>query len=133
MLPTTSLVICLVVYIIGIEATRMKTFFGIKTKEYPKSSCKKIQHEISESECLRHCIDTTNTIVMISHDDSTNTCMCCSDITGDDITGPNWKSYVRRTGKYFFRINRLCKSFSAKKKFLIRLLLLLTCKVLTYI
>lgn len=99
MLPTASRMIFLVLHIICIEATAIKTFYGIKTKEYPKSSCNKIQNEISESECLRHCIDTTNTIVMISHDDSTNTCMCCSDITGDDISGPNWKSYVRRTCK----------------------------------
>uniref|UniRef100_K1PDA1 Uncharacterized protein n=1 Tax=Magallana gigas TaxID=29159 RepID=K1PDA1_MAGGI len=28
---------------------------------------------------------------MISHDESTLTCMCC---TGRNITGPNWKSYV---------------------------------------
>lgn len=108
MLPTTSLVICLVVNNIGIEATRMKTFYGIKTNEYPKSSCNKIHNKIRKSECLRHCIKTTNTIVMISHDESTNRCMCCSDVTGEDIPGSNWKSYVRRTSKSFFSINRLC-------------------------
>lgn len=86
--------ICLVVNIIGIEATRMKTFNGIKTKEYPESSCNKIPNIISKSECLGHCVITVNMIVMISHDEATNTCICCNDITGSDTTGPNWKSYV---------------------------------------
>lgn len=82
--------ICLVVSIIGIEATRIMTFNGIKTK----ASCIKILNIISKSKCLGHCVITVNMIVMISHDEATNTCICCNDTTGSDTTGPNWKSYV---------------------------------------
>lgn len=80
MIPTASFVICLVVSIIGTEATRIKTI------EYPKSSCNKIQNSKSKNECLGHCVITVNKIFMISHDESTNTCMCCNDIIDCDIT-----------------------------------------------
>lgn len=113
MLPTISLVICLVVSIIGIETTRIKTFYGIQTKEYPKSSCNEIPNIISKNECLGHCVITVNKIVMISHDESTHTCMCCNDFTGSNITRPNWKSYVPFTCKYLIiQFNQ--KKFSLK-------------------
>nr|XP_019924464.2 uncharacterized protein LOC109619238 [Crassostrea gigas] len=31
---------------------------------------------------------------MISHDISAKICMCCNDITGSDISGSNWKTFI---------------------------------------
>lgn len=101
MLPTTCVALFLVVHIIPIDATVFNSIFAIQTNDYPKSSCHKISNITSTSTCLGTCVITVDRIVMISHDKSTNTCMCCNDITGSDITGPNWKSYVPSTCKYF--------------------------------
>lgn len=103
MLPTTCVVLFLVVYIIRSETTGFNSFYAIKKNVYPKSSCHKIANVKSKSQCLGTCKIKMDMIVMISHDESTKTCMCCSDITGSDIAGPNWKSYVPRTCKYFFK------------------------------
>ncbi|XP_052692703.1 uncharacterized protein LOC128170978 [Crassostrea angulata] len=78
-------------------STVFKSYYGIKTNEYPKSSCHRIDYIRSKGQCLGACVTTTDKIVMISHDESTKTCMCCNDITGSDITDPTWKSYVPRS------------------------------------
>lgn len=107
MLPMTYVTSLLVVNIICNEAPEFNNYFAIQINEYPKSSC----HEISSIErkfrCLGTCLNTMDMLVMISHDESTKTCMCCSDITGSDITGPNWKSYVPHTCKYLFFFNQM--------------------------
>lgn len=82
----------------------------MKTDVFPKSSCNKISNKITKSECLGHCILTTNIIAMISHDESTSTCMCCSDISGDHVRDPNWKSFVPRKCKFLFFYQSFCVS-----------------------
>lgn len=76
------------------------SFYGVRTNENPKISCRIIANIETDVRCLGTCGITMKTIDMISHDLSTKTCMCCSDLTGSDITGPNLKSYVPRTCKY---------------------------------
>lgn len=104
MLPTAIVVIIRVVHNVCYEENNIKDFYGIYTNEYPKSSFSKIAHIKSTRECLKTCMITAGVTVMISHEKSTKTCMCCSDFNGDDIIGPNWKSYVQRMCKYFFLI-----------------------------
>lgn len=99
MLLTTSVAVFLVVHIIRNEATVFNDVLAVQSNDYPKSSCHKISNIISTTKCLITCLISVDKIVMISHDESTNTCMCCSDISGSDITRPNWKSYV--PCKYF--------------------------------
>ncbi|XP_052695677.1 uncharacterized protein LOC128174082 [Crassostrea angulata] len=96
-LPETDLrlrPLFLVVHIIHNEATVFNDVFAVRTNDYPKSTCHRMSNIRSKGQCLGTCIISVDRIVMISHDESTNTCMCCNDITGSDITGPNWKSYV---------------------------------------
>lgn len=105
MLLTTYAALFLVVHIIRNEATVFNNAFAIQTYYHPKSSCHQISKIKSKSSCLGTCIISVDRNVMISHDESTSTCMCCNDITGSDITGPNWISYVPRRCKYLIRFN----------------------------
>lgn len=82
------------------ESTVFKSQYVIKTTRYPKTSCHRIANIRSKSQCLGTCATTMDMLVMISHDEYTKTCMCCNDILGSDIIGPNWRSYVPR--KYLF-------------------------------
>lgn len=99
MLLTTSVAVFLVVHIILNEATVFNDVLAVQTNDYPKSSCHTISNIKRKTKCLTTCVTSVDEIVMISHDESTNTCMCCSDISGSDITSPNLKSYV--PCKYF--------------------------------
>lgn len=96
MIPKTYLFICLVLKSIHSGSSVFKSFYGIKTNEYPKESCHRIDNIRSKGQCLGTCVISMDRIVMISHNESTKTCMCCSDMTGSDISGPNWRSYVPR-------------------------------------
>lgn len=102
MSPKTYLFIFFVLNAMCSGSTVFKSYYGIKTNEYPKSSCHRIDYIRSKGQCLGACVTTTDKIVMISHAESTKTCMCCNDITGSDITDPTWKSYVPRSCKYWF-------------------------------
>lgn len=110
MLPTSYVALFLVVHVIHNEAAGFNSFYAIKTNEYPKSSCHKISDIKSKSRCLNACERRMDMIVMISHDDSTNTCMCCNNITGKYIAGQNWKSYAPRSCKYFYNYTEHCIS-----------------------
>lgn len=99
MLLTTSVAVFLVVHIIHNEATVFNDVLAVQSNDYPKSSCHEISNIKRTTKCLTTCVISVDKIVMISHDESTNTCMCCSDISGSDIINPNWKSYV--PCKYF--------------------------------
>lgn len=94
MLTKVSVVLFFVSNAMCNEATGFKSFYGIKTDEYPKSSCHKISEIKSKGRCLEICGTTINNVAMISHDESTKVCMCCSDLTGSDLSGLNWKSYI---------------------------------------
>lgn len=100
-LPKACLFIFLVVNAIHSGSAVFKSKYGIKTIEYPKESCQRIDNVRGKGQCLGACVITVDKIVMISHDESTKTCMCCNDISGSDIVGPNWKSYALRTCKYW--------------------------------
>lgn len=73
MLTMTFAALFLVVNIICNEASEFNNYFTIEINEYAKSSC----HEISSIErkfrCLGSCLNTMDMLVMISHDESTNT------------------------------------------------------------
>lgn len=92
MLPMTYITALLVVNIICNEAPEFNNYFAIQINDYPKSSGHKISSKERKFRSLRTCLNTMDMLVMISHDESTKTCLCCSDITGSDITGLNWKS-----------------------------------------
>eukprot|EP00105_Crassostrea_gigas_P005211 XP_011418727.2 PREDICTED: uncharacterized protein LOC105321934 [Crassostrea gigas] len=69
-------------------------FYGERTNDYPKSSCLDIGKFQSTGRCLQVCGNTLDMLIMISHNMETHACMCCDDITGSDIIGSNWKTYI---------------------------------------
>lgn len=71
-----------------------ESFYGVKANEHPKTSCQEIANIKTALRCLGRCGSTIDNIVMISHNESTDTCMCCNDITGSDIIGADWNSFV---------------------------------------
>nr|XP_019924468.2 uncharacterized protein LOC105332398 [Crassostrea gigas] len=71
-----------------------ESFYGVKTNEYPKTSCQEIANIKTALRCLGRCGSTIDNIVMISYNESTDTCMCCNDITGSDLIGADWNSFV---------------------------------------
>lgn len=72
----------------------LDSLYALRTNENPKTSCHKFANIETAGRCLGTCGITKDIIVMISHDKTTKTCMCCSDLTGSDITGLNWKSFI---------------------------------------
>lgn len=94
MLQKTSYAVFLIIYIKCVETTGIKSFHGVRTDENPKSSCHKIDNVISTGRCLAKCGILMDKIIMVSHDKSSKICMCCNDITGSDIIGSNWKTFV---------------------------------------
>lgn len=86
------------------ESTVFKSQYVIKTIKYPKTSCHRISNIRSKSKCVGTCATTMDMLVMISHDEYTKTCMCCNEITGSDIIGPNWRSYVPCKYLFFYEI-----------------------------
>ncbi|XP_052695678.1 uncharacterized protein LOC128174083 [Crassostrea angulata] len=94
MFQATYIVFLIITILYNQTASCFDSFYGVKTKEYPKTSCHKFANIESAGRCLGACGITMDIIVMISHDETTQTCMCCSDMTGSDIAGPNWKSFV---------------------------------------
>lgn len=95
-------VVFLIINVLYKAASCFDSLYAVRTNEYPKTSCQKYANIETDGRCLGTCGITKDIIVMISHDETTKTCMCCSDITGSDITGPNWKSFV--PCKYFLAL-----------------------------
>lgn len=95
-LQATYIVLAVIHILYNNPASAYKSFYGVKTDEYPKSSCQTIANIESKRKCLGACGISMNRIGMISHDESTNKCMCCNNFTGSDIVGSNWKTYVPR-------------------------------------
>lgn len=87
MLSTTYVALFLVVHIIRSEATGFRSFYAINTNDCSKSSGHKISNIKSKSRCLGTCRNKMEKILMIRHDESTKTCICCNDNTGSDIVG----------------------------------------------
>lgn len=76
------------------SAIAFQSFYGVRTNEYPKSSCQAIANINSTGKCLGTCGFILDRIIMISHDESTHICMCCKNLTGSDIIGSNWRTFV---------------------------------------
>lgn len=96
MLQKTPYVVFLILNIKCVKPTGIESFHGVRTGGYPKSSCRKIDNVISTGRCLAKCGILMDEIIMVSLDKSTRICMCCNDITGGDIIGSNWKTFVPR-------------------------------------
>lgn len=99
MLQISYSVIVLATIILCSKEAYLKMFYGERTNDYPKSSCLDIGKSHSTGRCLAVCGTSLEMLIMISHNMETHTCMCCDDITGSDIIGSNWKTYIPRKCK----------------------------------
>lgn len=117
MFQATYIVFLIITSLYNKKASCFDSFYGVRTHEYPKTSCHKFENIETAGRCLWACGTPMDRILMISHDETTKTCMCCSDITGSDITGPNWKSFVPRTCMYsiFFKCFKTDLKLSPQK------------------
>lgn len=94
MLQATCILLLVIHILYNKTAFAFQSFYGVRTDGYPKSSCQAIANIESTRGCLGTCGIILDRIVMISHDESTNICMCCNNLTGSDIIGSNWKTFV---------------------------------------
>lgn len=96
MLQATYIVLAVIHIFYNDKGSASESFYGVRTDEYPRSSCQAIVNIESKRRCLGTCGISMNRVAMISHDESKKICMCCNNFTGSDIIGSNWKTYVPR-------------------------------------
>lgn len=96
MLQTAFVVVLLVIKIVYINGTGFQNLQGLKTDDYPKSSCLEITKIKDTLACLSKCGILIDKIIMMSSEKYTHICICCVYITGSDIIGSNWKTYIPR-------------------------------------
>lgn len=80
MLSKVFAFVFLVLNVMRNESTIFKNFYAIQTNGYSKSSCQEISKIQIESRCLGTCVNTIDKIVMISHNESTQT-VCVATIS----------------------------------------------------
>lgn len=69
--------------------------FSEKTATYPKSTCSEIPYDVlSAASCFQRCLGTLRIHYMFSYSKDQHTCMCCADLSGDDLVSPQWISFV---------------------------------------
>lgn len=86
------------------NAAQITSFYVEKTPEYPKSSCVEITNIGSIERCAVKCLNTIAITYMFSFNENQRKCMCCLDLTGSDITDPEWESFIPR--KYCTKLFR---------------------------
>lgn len=78
------------------NAAQIASFYVEKTHESPKSSCVEITNILGIKRCAVKCLNTIATTYMFSVNKNQRKCLCCPDLTGSDITDPEWESFIPR-------------------------------------
>lgn len=78
------------------NASQIASFYVEKTHESPKSSCVEISNILGIERCAVKCLNTIATTYMFSVNKNQRKCLCCPDLTGSDITDPEWESFIPR-------------------------------------
>lgn len=78
------------------NAAQIASFYVEKTHESPKSSCVEITNILGIERCAVKCLNTIATTYMFSVNKNQRKCLCCPDLTGSDITDPEWESFIPR-------------------------------------
>lgn len=76
------------------NAAQIASFYVEKTHESPKSSCVEISNILGIERCAVKCLNTIATIYMFSVNKNQRKCLCCPNLTGSDITDPEWESFI---------------------------------------
>lgn len=86
---------CFLIYLLINDSTQWVNLYGEKTSTYPKSTCSEIPYNVlSAASCFQKCLGTLRIHYMFSYSNDQQTCMCCADLSGDDLVSPQWNSFV---------------------------------------
>ena len=86
------------------EAIFSQNNFGLKTDTPPKDSCQKIFNIRNKGKCMMSCLAALEVHYMFSYNEDQEACMCCKDLSGSDVIGPGWETFVPR--KFIFFHNK---------------------------
>ena len=78
------------------EMLEMESMYGERYDLYPKTSCLTINHIETTARCFLRCINAMDGYQMFSYCKDYKVCMCCADLSGSDVTGFNWQTYIPR-------------------------------------
>ena len=78
------------------EMHEMESMYGERYDLYPKTSCLTINHTETTVTCFLRCIYALEGHQMFSYSEDYEVCMCCADLSGSDVTGFNWQTYIQR-------------------------------------
>eukprot|EP00105_Crassostrea_gigas_P002472 XP_011415016.1 PREDICTED: uncharacterized protein LOC105319257 [Crassostrea gigas] len=86
---------CFLINLLISDSTQWVNLYGEKTATYPKSTCSEIPYDVlSAASCFQRCLGTLRIHYMFSYSKDQHTCMCCADLSGDDLVSPQWISFV---------------------------------------
>lgn len=86
---------CFLINLLISDSTQWVNLYGEKTATYPKSTCSEIPYNVlSASSCFQRCLGTLRIHYMFSYSKDQHTCLCCADLSGDDLVSPQWISFV---------------------------------------
>lgn len=86
---------CFLINLLISDSTQWVNLYGEKTATYPKSTCSEIPYDVlSAASCFQRCLGTLRIHYMFSYSKDQHTCMCCADLSGDDLVSPLWISFV---------------------------------------
>ena len=83
------------------DTFRVETVFGEKSDLYPKTSCLSITKVETIGQCFMRCLKAFEFNRMFSYSKDQRVCMCCVDLSGNDVIGYDWMTYVPR--KYYLK------------------------------
>nr|XP_022311390.1 uncharacterized protein LOC111116695 [Crassostrea virginica] len=98
------------------EMLQTESMYGERYDLYPKTSCLTINHIETTARCFLRCINAMDGYQMFSYCKDYKVCMCCADLSGSDVTGFNWQTYIpRRCGNgyvaYNYTDHQICLKF----------------------
>ena len=76
------------------SAVVFQSYFRLSTDITPKDSCLRVDSIKSILTCFLRCFSVLGFYHMISFNNDQQTCLCCEDLSGSDVTSPGWKTYL---------------------------------------
>ena len=73
-------------FIFDVETMKTENFHAIKTARYPRTSDLQIVNIPSKRVCFISCLNKMEVHYIFSYDKILQSCMCCQDLSGSDIT-----------------------------------------------
>lgn len=87
---------CFLLNLLISDSTQWVNLYREKTATYPKSTCSEIPYDVlSAASCFQRCLGTLRIHYVFSYSKDQHTCMCCADLSGDDLVSPQWISFVQ--------------------------------------